>query len=381
MTSHTVTERQRAFTGLLRTPVVDRRGDPELWTLARRHRSVLADWFASRLGYRLLITDTATRIYRLPLNDAILAPKRYRPPPRRVIVLTILAAAAAEDAEDITTTQDLSQRVQALTNHPDVDLEPYDNDRFAHRLLFVKAIQLLASVGVLRPTTSSSHEQGEGWAHRKDAVGGAFEVQREMLLRIVDLRALQAAVEPRPGAVDLPDAAARFGLLRRLIELPVCTYAELTAAERVYMTSQRQRVLAWCAEMTGWVAEQRAEGIALIAQDESQTDLPFPQLRAVDFTTLMVLDELLRTHGVDANIGADDVERAAAEVRARYPKALTNELQEQGAVQDRASELLEALDLLRATGSSNWRIMPAAARFRDPEVKAITARLTDPPEE
>jgi hypothetical protein len=45
-----VLERQRAFTGLLRQPVLDRRTHTELWPVVRRHRSVLVDWFATRLG-------------------------------------------------------------------------------------------------------------------------------------------------------------------------------------------------------------------------------------------------------------------------------------------------------------------------------------------
>ncbi|MFF5987047.1 DUF2398 family protein [Prauserella flavalba] len=377
MTSQAAAERQRAFVGLLRHPVLDRRRHPDLWPLVRRHRVVLAEWLTTRLDYRLFLTDTTARVYRLPLDDTVVAPNRHRPMTRRVIVLAILAAAAAEDAEDITTTHDLAQRVQALSNHPDVELEPYDNDRFAHRLLFVKAVQLLAEAGTLRPTSSTSQEQGEGWAHRRDSIGGAFEVQRELLLRMVDPRALRAAVDPRPGMGELPEAAARFGLLRRLLELPVCLYEDLNDAERLYLTGQRSRVLAWCTEMTGWVAEQRAEGIALVAQDERQTDLPFPQLRATDFATLITVDILLREHGAGTEVSADAVSAAAAEFRARYPKALTKELKEPGAVRDRAERLLAALDLIRPTGRGGWRIMPAAARFRDPKIEAVAQKLTD----
>lgn len=371
------TERQRAFVGLLRTPVVDRQRHTELWSMIRRHRSLLADWFASRLGYRLLVTDTAARVFRLPLDDTVIAPTPLRPPSRRVIVLALLAAAAAEDAEDVTTTQDLSQRVQALTNHVDVDLEPYESTRFAHRLHFVKAIRLLRDTGALRPASLRGHDNGEGWAHGKDAIGDAYEVQREMLLRLADPRSVEAAVAPRPGEGDLPDSAPRFGLLRRLLELPVCLYADLTEQEQVYLRSQRQRVLAWCAEMTGWLPEQRAEGIALIAREEAETDLPFPQLRAVDFTTLMVLDELLRSHGVAAELDSEDIAHAAAEVRARYPTALTNELKVQGAIEGNAVELLAALDLIRAADGDTWRLTPVAGRFRDPEVTTLTARLSD----
>ncbi|HET9117710.1 MAG TPA: DUF2398 family protein, partial [Pseudonocardiaceae bacterium] len=87
-------ERQRAFIALLRRPVIDRGDDPELWPLVRRHRVLLTEWFATRLGYRLVVTDAAARMFRLPLAGQITAPSRFQPPSRRVLVLAILAAAA-----------------------------------------------------------------------------------------------------------------------------------------------------------------------------------------------------------------------------------------------------------------------------------------------
>ncbi|WIY05608.1 DUF2398 family protein [Amycolatopsis mongoliensis] len=59
--------------------------------------------------------------------------------------------------------------------------------------------------------------------------------------------------------------------------------------------------------MAGWVVEERAEGMALIAADETDIDLPFPRLRAADFAALMVLDELVRTHGAGSVITADEL--------------------------------------------------------------------------
>jgi uncharacterized protein (TIGR02678 family) len=369
-------ERQRAFRALVGSPVIDRSTRPDIWPLIDRHRATLIEWFASRLGYRLIVTDNAARLFRLPLGGVVLAPQRFQPPSRRVLVLAILAAAAAEDADDVTTTQDLSDRVRVLSAHDDVQLAAYDPDRFAERLLFIKAVQVLVSVGALRPAGRDDEERREGWAHRRDRVGGAYEVRRDLLLRMVDPVSLRAALAgPDPGE-PLPDSAARLGLMRRLIELPACLYSDLTDAERVYLGSQRHRVLAWCAEMTGWVVEQRAEGLALVASDEADTDLPFPRLRAVDFAALMVLDELLRT--TKDPVDNDALRAAAAEVKARYPKAMTNELRAEGAVENVAVDILTALDLLRGTGEPDrWRLTAVAARFRNPAVIAVTARLDE----
>jgi uncharacterized protein (TIGR02678 family) len=370
------TARQTAFTSLLRSPVLDRHSHPEIWPLVRANRSTLIEWFAHRLGYRLVVTDSAARLFRLPLDGVVLAPDRFRPAPRRVLVLAILAAAAAEDAEDITTTQDLSDRVRALSAHEDVALAPYDPDRFAERMLFIKAMQILVLAGALQSTNRDDEEQREGWAHHKNQVGGAYEVRRELLLRMVDPESLRAAVGEQ---IDAPtESAARFGLLRRLIELPVLLYADLSEAERVYLNSQRHRVLAWCAEMTGWIAEQRAEGMALVASEESGTDLPFPGLRAPDFFALMVLDELVRRHGIGVPFTDDDLTTAAEGLRTRYAKALTNDLKTDQAVESATVQILRALDLLRpAERPGAWILTPPAARFRDPAVVTVTARLDE----
>ncbi|MFE3999246.1 DUF2398 family protein [Nocardioides sp. YIM B13467] len=370
------TARQTAFIALLRSPVLDRISHPEVWPLVRANRTILIEWFAHRLGYRLVVTDSAARLFRLPLNGIALAPRRFRPPPRRVLVLAILAAAAAEDAEDITTTQDLSDRVRALSTHDDVAVAPYDPDRFAERMLFIKAMQLLVLAGALQPTGRNDDEQREGWAHSRNQVGGAYDIRRDLLLRMVDPESLRAALGEQIEAPN--ESATRFGLLRRLIELPVLLYDDLTEAERVYLTSQRHRVLAWCAEMTGWSAEQRVEGIALVAAEEGDTDLPFPGLRAPDFFALVVLDELIRRHGIGVPVTCDNLSAAAERVKATYPKALTNDMKPVQAVETATVEILGALDLLRRTDEpDSWILTPPAARFRDPRVVTVTNRLDE----
>ncbi|MCX2730671.1 DUF2398 family protein [Saccharopolyspora sp. NFXS83] len=369
--------RQRAFTALLRNPVLDRRVHPEIWSLVRVHHGTLSEWFSNRLGYRLVVTDSAARLFRSPVDGTVLAPRRFAAPSRRVLVLAILAAAAAEDAEDITTTQDLSDRVRALSAHENVSLAPHVPDQFAERRLFVQAVRLLVTLGALRPTGRTGEEQHEGWTHRRDAIGGAYEVNRELLLRMVDPVALRAALG-ETAAETSHDDATRFRLMRRLVELPVLLHEDLTEAERTYFSHQRRRLLAWCAEMTGWRAEQRREGVALISEDEADTDLPFPAVRAADFATLMVLDELVRTHAIDAIITESAIAAAAEEVRARHHKAMTNELREGTALESTARELLTALDLLRpAENGPGWRLTAVAARFRDPKIVSVTRRLDE----
>ncbi|MET8424852.1 TIGR02678 family protein [Nocardia sp. NPDC004860] len=371
-------ERRRAFVGLLANPVLDRRLHPDLFGLVRhpRHRPELMNWFTNRLGYRLVVTDTTARLFRLPLGDTVIAPRRVRMPSRRALVLALLAAAAAEDAEDITTTQDLSDRVRALSARDDVDLTVYDPDRFAERKLFAAGVELLVTTGALWPVDSDGDDQRDGWTRNSNKIGGAYEVQREMLLRMVDPASFAAALRERGPAVG--EAAERFTVMRRIIELPVCLYSDLTEAERAYLIRQRTRLVSWCTEMTGWTVEQRAEGLALIADDEAHTDLPFPRLRAIDFVTLMILGELYHRRDDTGVVTEEDLAQAVREVALRHPKAITKDLEHETNRRDRAVELLRALDLLRpGLRPGLWQLTPAAARYRDPRVVAVSTRLEE----
>ena len=391
-------ETQQAFTGLLAQPVLTRQGAPEAFARVRRHGRTLTEWFDTRLGYRLVLTPTSARLLRLALAEnpaTVHAPRPFEAPPRRALVLAVLAAAAAEDADDVTSTQDLSDRVAALSARDEVPVAPYDADRFTERQLFVRGVGLLVAAGALTPTERRSEDAREGWAHRRDSVGGAFDVQRDLLVRLVHPGNLRAALGAGPGlaprtvggAASAPEPAgsdavahARFGVMRRILELPVCLVEDLTEAERAYLTKQRSRLAEWCHDMTGWSLEHRQEGVALVPDVESGTDLPFPRQRAVDFATLLVLGRLLRGAGESPAGGgavvvpAAALLMAAAEVREAYPRAMTTALDTPASVADHALELLLALDLLRpGPAEGTWRLMPAAARFRDPRVEAPRA--------
>lgn len=375
---------QRAFTAMLAHPVLDRSRYPQLFALVVEHRRDLNRWFKERLNYDLVITESAARLFRRPLGNTVVAPVRYGYPDgwRRVLVLTVLAAAVAEDAEDLTTTQELSDRVRVLTQRQDVNLQVYDPDRRSERAQFVKAVAMLVDSGVLRPADQDDEERRAGWVGRSDAVGGAYQVDRHLLLRLVDPTALAASVGG-PGDVDTDvgeeSAVTRHRVMRRLLELPVCLYADLNQNDRLYLANQRTRIAEWCREMTGWVVEQRVEGIALIAGEEDDTDVPFPQMRALDFASLMLLNELRQFIDDDRLISDEQVLHAAGEVRMRYPKALKKDLESDQAIKDEGLQLLTALDLVRpvedgATGR-RWWLSPAAERFRDPAVVAVSLRL------
>ncbi len=127
---------------------------PDRVAMQRRmgHRSVFVDWYASRLGYRLVVTESAARLFRLPAQPARGGAVGWvRPGP-------VCGAASL-----------------------------YQSGRCPGR-----------SRGV-GPLGRGVEEQREGWAHRCDAIGGAYEVRRELLLRMVDPVSLRVAVDSGPG--------------------------------------------------------------------------------------------------------------------------------------------------------------------------------------
>ena len=114
--------------------------------------------------------------------------------------------------------------------------------------------------------------------------------------------------------------------------------------------------------------------MALVVSDEGDTGMPFPRMRAIDFASLMVLDELRSRADENGEVTEEEIIQASAEVRFRYPKALTKALDTDQTVRDRTVELLRALDLLRPTDTGTWWLSPVSARFRNPAVVSVSAR-------
>ncbi len=367
---------QTAFTTLLRNPVIDRSAHSNVWAIIRRpgQQKILREWFSYRLGYRLIVTKDSVRLHRTPNRAIVTAPRRIALSSRRELVLALLSAVAAESAADRFSTQELSDQVRLLSQQGDVGVTPYDPDQHAERKIFARGLVHLVQAGALRPLTSEL--DADSWATRSSGVGQAFEIRRESLLRLVAQPNLLAATGQIPAVEQDCGAVHRHAVLRRILELPVCYYADLSEGERAYLTQQRHRVVAWCVEMTGWSVEQRREGFALIAETELDTDLPLPGKKAAHYVTTLVLDQLLQEHGCEEKFSGADLLAAVSEVRARHPKAMTKSLDGDQQVADFAHESLCALDLLRIDpASGDFQLTPAAHRYCGPKITFSAARL------
>src|ERR1051326_3063317 len=65
--------------------------------------------------------------------------------------------------------------------------------------------------------------------------------------------------------------------MRALLDDPVVYFHDLSNEERTYLEKHRSYLLRQISEATGLIAEVRAEGIAMVAENANLTNLPLPQ--------------------------------------------------------------------------------------------------------
>jgi uncharacterized protein (TIGR02678 family) len=385
-------EAQTAFVGLLTRPLLSPANDPDLHRLVVRHQRRLAEW-ASRCGYRLVMVGQVVRLHRTPLDREVAAPPIAPAPPRRELVLTLCSAAACEESDGTTTVQWISDQVRALTGVPDSALVPYDPDRRIERVLLLRALGRLEWLGVLRRRTRDE-EMLRVWEESRVGVGAGYEVDRAALLQVTDPHAVALALDTddRPfGTADEdggPDANRPRRLVRWLLETPALLYADLPPSDAEYARNRRSQLAAAVAEMTGGTVETRAEGMVLVLPPERATSaaatVDWPRAATVSWVALLLADAAMR--GDRDAVGADGVRSVPSEVIAgladelhaqRYA-ALTKDLRgDPLALRDVAERVLVDAGVLRLDDDGSWRLLPAAARYRDPAVVATAGRLFD----
>lgn len=139
-------------------------------------------------------------------------------------------------------------------------------------------------------------------------------------------------------------------------------YAELDDAERSYLTGQRAAITARITELTGLVAEVRAEGIAMVDPYDDLTDVRMPESGTEGHVTLLLAEHLARREG------AVPVEELHAEVRRlavdhqSYWRRASRDPGAEVELTISALDRLEALHLVRRTPST-VTALPALARY------------------
>jgi uncharacterized protein (TIGR02678 family) len=304
-------ERRRAARALLASPLMT--SGSEEFRLVRKHAGELAAWFTQETGWRLVIDAETARLHKSPirLDDATRparAPRTRVPFTRRRYVLLCLALAVLERADAQITLGRLADGVLTAAGDPVLVAAgiEFRMDRREERSDLVAAVRLLLDQGVLHRVA------GDEEAYLAEASNDVlYDVRRRVLAALLTATRGPSTVEAAapeerltlltsdvaPDTDELRLRALRHRLTRRLLDDPVVYYAELPEDERTYLVSQRYAITRRISELTGLVAEMRAEGIAMVDPEDELTDLRMPEQGTDGHATLLVAAHLATAEG------------------------------------------------------------------------------------
>lgn len=301
-------EYARAARALLRRPVLRAHGpDAEYVVLVRRHASELRAWFDRNTGWRLVVDSEVARLVKTvadttdtthPARD----PRSRAPFTRRRYVLLCLALAALDRADAQVTLGRLAEQIVLAAADPDLAATgiAFTLDRREERTDLVSVVRLLLDLGVL------ARVAGDEEAFVRDDGDALYDVERRVLSSLLatprgpstvdatglDERLAALTAELPPTTDDLRNQQIRRRLTRRLLDEPVLYHSDLDEAELAYLTSQRHAITSRITELTGLVAEVRAEGIAMVDPLDDLTDVRMPESGTDGHATLLLAEYL-----------------------------------------------------------------------------------------
>jgi uncharacterized protein (TIGR02678 family) len=377
-----------ALRALLMTPLMT--SSHSDFAAVRRHAEALREWFARETGWNLHIERDCARLYKRPadLLDATRGLPDYN---RRRYVLLCLACAVLERADPQITLRVLGDRLLTLAAEPALAARGFTFTLQAphERRELVAVCRTLLAFGVL--VRVAGDEEGyvrhsaEGAEHLNDAL---YDVQRRVLAGMlaavrgpstwpeeeapvgVEHRLQSLVAEHVPDSDEGRRTAVRRDLSRRLLDDPVIYIDSLDSNARSYFLNQRGPMGARLAEAAGLVAEQRAEGLALVDETGSLTDVSMPAEGTDAHVTLLVAEFLsgrLRIEaGTSAILGTEsDIAAFVGSIKERYGSYWRKSAREPGAERELARDALDRLERLRLIALCGQEIqpLPALARF------------------
>lgn len=381
-------ERRRAARALLGRPLLTVGSDE--FRLVRKHAAELAAWFTQETGWRLVVGAQSARLFKIParLADdtrAALTPKTRVPFTRRRYVLLCLALAVLERSDAQITLGRLADGVLIEAADPalaQAGIE-FRLEQRQERSDLVAAVRLLIDLGTLRKVAGDEESfltSSDGTSRSSGRPDGdvLYDVERRVLAdvlaatrgpstvsgRTFEQRLAELVAEPAPDTDELRLRALRHRLTRRLLDDPVVYYADLSDEERAYLVSQRHAIGRRIHELTGLVAELRAEGVAMVDPDDELTDVRMPEQGTDGHVTLLIASHLAaagRARSLDEL--TDLVRRLAAEHRPYWRKGAA----EPAAAADlvlQALARLTALDLVEYTDRERRAVAPKPAIAR-----------------
>lgn len=373
---HRNDERSQALSALLMTPLMT--PAHESFAAVRRHADELRAWFARETGWGLHIERDCARLYKRPadLQDASRGLPGYE---RRRYVLLCLACAVLERADPQITLRVLGERLLALAAEPMLASRDFSFTLAAahERRELVAVCRSLLDLGVLQRVAGDEEgfvrSAGEGGdalydVHRRvlagllAAVRGPSTWPAEQAPVSLDERLASLVDEHLADSDEAQRTALRHHLARRLLDDPVVYLDTLNPDLRAYFINQRGSMAARLCEATGLVPEQHAEGLALVDEDGTLTDIAMPAEGTEAHATLLVASFLA---GQPAPTALDAVVSFLAEAKLRYGSYWRKSAREPGAEHELAGlalERLQKLQLVRRTADT-VQPLPALARF------------------
>jgi uncharacterized protein (TIGR02678 family) len=366
----------------------------------RRHADVLKEWFAREAGWTLHVERDCARLYKRPAD--LLDPTRGFPDyNRRRYVLFCLACAVLERADPQITLRLLGERLLQLAAEPNLAGLGFTFTLQVHheRRELVAVCRSLLDLGVLVRVAGDE----EGYVHH--AAAGAeplhdalYDVQRRVLAgvlaavrgpstwlteempRQLEERLHALVAEHVADTEEGQRTAIRRDLTRRLLDDPVVYIDDLGLTARSYFLNQRGPMAARLTDAAGLLAEQRAEGLALVDETGDLTDVSMPAEGTEAHVTLLVAEFLCdrmsnQAAPAQSRTLESDIASFIENARRRFGRYWRKSAREPGSERELARIALERLQRLRLIALSHGEIQPrpALARFAVATAEIIEA--------
>ena len=395
-------EFRNSVRALLMTPLMSPMHED--FPAVRRQADALRDWFARETGWMLHVEREGARLYKRPA-DLASATRGLPSYDRRRYVLLCLACAVLERADPQITLRLLGERLLQYAAEPTLASSGFTFTLTAHheRRELVAVCRTLLDLGVLQRVAGDEEAFVQSAGDQADAL---YDVQRRALAGMlaavrgpstfradetpltIDERLHALVDEHVADSEEGRRTALRHQLARRLVDDPVVYVETLDPELRAYFLNQRGAMASRLCEAAGLVAEQRAEGLALVDETGSLTDVAMPAEGTDAHVTLLVA-EYLANHfrqqpvgppnsaGLSARfVRVHDIVDFLREAKSRFGRYWRKSAREPGAERELAeiaTRQLERLQLI-TRHSDLVRPLPALARFALGEAEMRRAR-------
>lgn len=379
-------EQRRAARALLKHPLL--RATDDAFGLIRRYAPELRAWFDRNTGWRLHVDSEVARLIKQPATTAdpthpARDQRSKQPFGRRRYVLTCLALATLERGDAQITLGRLAEQVVLGAADDEITGAgvTFALEGREERSDLVAVVRLLLGLGVLSRVAG---DEDSFIANTGDAL---YDVERRVLANLpaalrgpstiaaagFEERLGELTYELPPTTDDLRNQRIRHRLTRHLLEEPVLYYDELTEDERGYLAGQRGAIVARIAELTGLVAEVRAEGIAMVDPADDLTDVRMPETGTEGHATLLLAEYLAAAaKPVPLETLHTELRRLATEHKSYWRRSAL----EPGAEVELTEAALARLVALRLVTRTDETVsaLPALARYSvtEPRIQGVS---------